>query len=316
LHSALESYVKERCFVMSQQTNLLSQEQLQMLQQQLTPEQMRQVLDWQQQQQRQQQLAREQEQAWQQQRPDLRFDLNDRVVCNLGVRWAAGHIVGTDPDMKDDWCYVVKLDNRPGLVGRTISVPHDSDHVCVQEVCFLPPQMEQVKGAAPEIPETSAKSTLRFASGDRVSVRVRNGADKLENWLPGKVDAEYPELPGPHTWGDEDEVMGSFPIKVAYRVKLDRGGVVFCHLDNYTLIRREGLEPQTRVKGISKRMEERKTPDGALVRFDHGTERQKRLDRPNSNDSSPNKAEQQTKNKTAKAPIELTPEQRKALFLE
>jgi len=101
--------------------------------------------------------------------------------------------------------------------------------------------------------------------------------------------------------------MGTYPSKVAYRVKLDQGGVVFCHADNHTLIRREGLGPQTRVKGVSKRMEDRKTPDGALVRFDHVTERQKRLDRPNCDNPSSNKA---------KTSVQLTPEQKKALFLE
>jgi len=298
LHLDLESYLQERCFAMAQQ---LTPERLQSLQQQLTPPQMQQVLQWQQQQ------AWQQEQSWQEQRPDLRFDLNDRVVCNLGVRWAAGNIVGIDLDLKDDWCYLVKLDHHPGTEGRTISVPQDSDRVCVQEVCFFPPQMDLIKGAAPELAKTTGKSTLRFASGDRISCRVRNGTDKLENWLSGKVDVEYPELPGPHQWGDEDEVMGTYPSKVAYRVKLDQGGVVFCHADNHTLIRREGLGPQTRVKGVSKRMEDRKTPDGALVRFDHVTERQKRLDRPNCDNPSSNKA---------KTSVQLTPEQKKALFLE
>lgn len=286
-------------------------EQMRTLQQQLSPEQFQQVLEhFRQQQWMQQARQREQERAWRQQRPDLRFDLNDRVICYLGVRWAAGNIVGVDPDEKDDWCYLVKLDNHPGMEGRTISVPQDSDRVCVQEVCFLPPQMELVKGAAPELPKSTGKSTLRFAQGDRVSCRVRNGQDKLENWCSGTVEAEYPELPGPHEWGDDDEVMGSFPSKVAYRVKLDKGGIAYCHLDNYTLIRKEGLEPQERVKGISKRMEDRKTSDGALVRFDHVTERQKRLDRPKAND------DDNDKKPKAKAPVELTPEQKKALFLE
>jgi len=279
-----------------------------------------QQLEWQQQQggqepqgpQKQRRPQKDRPKPRQQQRPKLRFDLNDRVVCNIGVRWAAGNIVGVDPDCKDEWVYLVKLDPHPSLEGRTICVPEDSEHVCFQEVCFSPQLLELSKGAAPELPKKTGKTPLRFAEGDRVVCRVRHGADKLENWCAGEVEAENPALPGPLEWGDEDDAMGTFPPSVAYRVKLDRGGSVLCHADNYTLIRREGLEPQTRVAGVSKRLEDRKGSDGTLVRFDHVTERQKPLDRTSA--KAVTAVVQPTEE--PKTAVQLTAEQKKALFLE
>jgi len=283
---------------------------------------------WQQEAWQQQQLVWQQQQGWQEQRrpkqewrkpryqqsPKLRFDLNDRVVCNIGVRWAAGHIVGVNPDCKNEWVYLVKLDPHPSLEGRTICVPEDSEDVCFQEVCFGAQQLELTKGAAPELPKKTGKASLRFAQGDRVVCRVRHGLDKLENWRAGEVDVEYPSLPGPLEWGEEGDAMGTYPSSVAYRVKLDQGGFVLCHADNYTLIRREGLEPQTRVKGISKRLEDRKASDGALVRFDHVTERQKPLDCTSS--KAVTVAVQEPKAEEPKTAEQLTAEQKTILFLE
>jgi len=328
-HQDLGSQAREHRFAMPQKQQQWQQRQQQWGQQQWGQQQweQQQWQQWEQQQKQQKQQKQQrqrQQQQWQQQggqpprrqgwpqqgrqrswsrwRPTLRFDLNDRVVCDLGVRWAAGHVVGSDPDYNDDWCYLVKLEPHPGLEGRTICVPQDTENVCFQEVCFSPQQMDLIKGAAPELPKTGSKLALRFAQGDRVTCRVRHGADFLENWCSGEVDAEYPPLPEPLQWGEEAGAAEAYPSSVAYRVKLDQGGVVYCHADNYTLIRREGLEPQTRVKGVSKRMEDRKNPDGALVRFDHMTERDKRLNLPSSD--------------TAGAAADLTLEQRKALFLE
>eukprot|EP00928_Gymnodinium_smaydae_P045736 TRINITY_DN3044_c0_g1_i1.p1 TRINITY_DN3044_c0_g1~~TRINITY_DN3044_c0_g1_i1.p1 ORF type:complete len:364 (-),score=38.79 TRINITY_DN3044_c0_g1_i1:230-1288(-) len=237
---------------------------------------------------------------------ELRFSLNDRVVCNLGIRWVAGHIVGTDPDESDEWCYLVKTDPHPGLEQRTISVPEDSEYVCVQEVCFGPGSMIFTKGAAPEVAE---KPSSRFKAGDRVSCRIRSKSDKLENWRPGTVETVNYELPEPHEWGEADEedendvgISGTFPAVVAYRVKLDNGHFVHCHADNYTLIRREGLAPQTRVKGVSKRMEDRQDASGKRYRFDHMTEKKKDLDVP----------EPEVKSSI----LELTDEEKKALFID
>lgn len=235
---------------------------------------------------------------------ELRFGLNDRIVCNLGIRWVGGHVVGTDPEQMDEWCYLVKTDPHPGIESRTITVPVDSDHVCVQEVCFSLKEMRFVKGAAPEF---SGNEYLRFAVGDRVSCRVRHNGDYLENWQRGKVQSVKVDLPVPLEWGDsklDDELKGMYPSSVAYLVNLDCGGCVLCHADNYTLIRCEGLESQDRVKGVSKRMEDRREANGDLVRFDHMTERKKVLE---SGASEENRISSVN---------ELTDEQKKALFIE
>jgi len=116
-------------------------------------------------------------------------------------------------------------------------------------------------------------------------------------------------------WGDEDEgIEGVFPPSVAYKVKLDEGGDVFCHVDNYTLIRQEGLEPQTRVKGVSKRIEERKKPDGTLVRYDHLTGQERRMEADSDSDTErPSKVQRVGEPSSVG---ELTEAQRKALCLD
>merc|ERR1712151_798074 len=91
------------------------------------------------------------------------------------------------------------------------------------------------------------------------------------------------ELPGLLNWLSDDP-SATYPSTVAYEVKLDNSDVVICHADNYTLIRREGLAPQQRVKGLSKRMEDRQCPDGTRIRFDHLSEKQRPIE-PISSDS-------------------------------
>eukprot|EP00746_Dinoflagellata_sp_MGD_P138166 gnl/MRDRNA2_/MRDRNA2_71876_c0_seq1.p1 gnl/MRDRNA2_/MRDRNA2_71876_c0~~gnl/MRDRNA2_/MRDRNA2_71876_c0_seq1.p1 ORF type:complete len:312 (-),score=74.31 gnl/MRDRNA2_/MRDRNA2_71876_c0_seq1:52-987(-) len=243
-------------------------------------------------------------------KPDLRFVLNDRVVCNLGIRWIGGHVVGTDKEEKDDWCYLVKTDpHGADMESRTITVPSDTETVCFQEVCFSPDYMEQMKGAAPELPKSA--STRRFKVGDRVTCRVRPDADLLEKWCSGTIDVVDAPLPPPLQWGDED-MSGDYPPSVAYKVKLDNGSFVFCHADNYTLIRKEGLESQTRVKGVSKRLEDRRKPDGSLVRYDHLTGRERRIE----NEEGDSDNEPPSKVRKVESANELTEEQRKALCLD
>lgn len=211
-------------------------------------------------------------------RASLRFGLNDRVVCNCGPRWLSGHINGTAvPNDSDLLPYLVKTDALPGLPSSTISVPEDgNDDICVQEVCFDPAtQLHLIKAAAPLVPEVRPK--LRFAAGDKVRCRVRNSPnDGLEQWQPGEVKAIWPELPGDRIW-DMDEISGEYADVVAYAVNLAAGGWIFCHKDHHTLIRREGLQPLTRVKGTSKRIEVRTNEDGSKEQIDHMTERRKKL---------------------------------------
>merc|ERR1719387_3258811 len=109
-------------------------------------------------------------------RKTLRFGLNDRVICNLGERWASGIIVGTAVDDDDGIIpYLAKLDAMPGCSERrTISVPYDEDEVCVQEVCFQgDQQLHWVKASTP-IVSPNKRSSLRFAAGDKVVCRLKN----------------------------------------------------------------------------------------------------------------------------------------------
>merc|ERR1712032_423716 len=198
--------------------------------------------------------------------------------CYCGPRWLSGHIVGTAvPDDDGILPYLVKTDPLPGVPTRTISVPQDDDEICRQEVCFDPySELHLMKAAAAPAPEAGKRNT-RFTVGDEVVCRIRNRPDdKLEQWVPGKVSETWAKVPGEQKW-EIGGVSGDYPDAVAYKVDLSPSGWIYYHRDDYTLIRRKGLEPQTRVKGVSKRMEVRVAKDGSKTRFDHATERGKRL---------------------------------------
>jgi len=216
------------------------------------------------------------EQMIEQVRSKLRFGLNDRVLCFCGPRHFSGHVVGTAvPDDGDLLPYLVKTDALPGLPTRTISVPSDHDGCCVQEVCFESTQLGLVRSAASFVQE-NRKPKLRFALGDKVVCRIRNNpADGLENWVAGVISEAWPSL-GAATW-DMGELSGKFPETLPYKVDLALGNWVYCQRDDHTLIRREGMQPITRVKGISKRMEVLTEADGGNVCIDHVTGRRKRM---------------------------------------
>lgn len=211
-------------------------------------------------------------------RKGLRFGLNDRVLCNCG-RWVPGHIVGTAvPNDGMLLPYLVKTDKLPELPSNPISVPEDSDEVCRQEVCFEPNnQLWLTQAAAIPIPET-CRPKLRFKVGDNVCCRVRsNPEDDLEQWESGEVNDVWPRLPVhlEPTW-DMGEFAGRYAEYVPYQVLLAAGRkLIYCHRDDHTLIRREGMQPSTRVKGISKRLEIVKHADGSSEMIDHVTERRK-----------------------------------------
>jgi len=210
-------------------------------------------------------------------RQQLRFGLNDRVMCWVGPRWLSGWIVGTAvPDDNELLPYLVKTDPLPGLPSSTISVPSDSNEVCIQETCFDPrKQLHLVKAAASMVSETN-KPRLRFAVGEKVVCRICSSPqDGLEQWVAGEVSEIWPVLPGEKAW-NMGEVAGEYPDVVPYKVTL-ASGWVFCHKDDHTLIRRENMQPLTRVRGISKRMEVRKHADGSKEHIDHVTERRKHI---------------------------------------
>lgn len=209
-------------------------------------------------------------------RESLRYGLNDRVLCFCGPRWLSGLIAGSAvPDEGDILPYLVKTDPLAGLPSNTISVPADNDDTCTLEVCFdSVNELHLTKASAQHI---KSKVKLRFAVGQKVVCRIRNSSqDSLEQWVPGTVSVLWPELPGERKW-EMGGVSGEFPAAVPYKVDLSNGAYAFCQRDHHTLIRREGMEPQTKVKGTSKRMEVRVTKDGTQERVDHETERSKRM---------------------------------------
>ena len=115
----------------------------------------------------------------------------------------------------------------------------------------------------------------------QVAVRIKNSTqDGLEQWMSGIVSTVWPRLPGERQWSFAG-MSGEFPQEVPYKVDLSPGppNFVFVHWDNHTLIRRDGLQPQDRVKGISKRLEIRTCEDGSVEQFDHLTERHKPVPR-------------------------------------
>jgi len=172
---------------------------------------------------------------------------------------------------------MVRTDPLPGISSRTMLVPIDKDGVCTQEVCWGKNDMHLVKAATQNVKET-ARPKLRFAVGDQVVVRIRSSqGDGLEQWVDGKVAELWPELGGEAKW-EVNGISGEFPSNAPYRVDVGDGKwVLYCPRDNFTLIRRAGLQPQKRCKGISKRLEVRRAKDGSKEKFDHQTERGKRM---------------------------------------
>merc|ERR1719198_636890 len=101
-------------------------------------------------------------------RAQLRFTLNDRVLCFCGPRWLSGHIVGTAVPDDDLLPYLIKTDPIPGLPTKTISAPSDSDGCITQEICFDPVNQLHLVRAAASIVTEASKPKLRFALGDKV----------------------------------------------------------------------------------------------------------------------------------------------------
>lgn len=193
----------------------------------------------------------------------LRFEQGDRVVCNLGERWAVGTVLSTnvdDPEEPgaDKIPYVVKVD------AGTISAPVDEDQVIRRERCFDAGRERFVAECCASAVSPHMRKPLRFSAGDQVAIRVMDLPTGFENWRRGRVLSTWMELSiGPA----EGKV-------VPYVIQTDRG-TYYCHRDDHTLIRQPEHVPQTLQKSISKRFEQRKRPDGTLEVFDHATLRSK-----------------------------------------
>lgn len=185
----------------------------------------------------------------------MRYGLNDRVICRSGSRWSSGHIVGTAVFEEDGLfqlsSYLVKTDPRPGIQSSIIRVENDNDETCKLEVCFDPCSELHLIKAAVAVPPKSRKPRTRFAVGSKVVCRVCNNiGDGLERWVSGTVSLIWAKLAGELT----SEFHSAHLDVVPYKIDLSSGSWIYCHKDDHTLIRREGMQPQIRVRGTSKRM--------------------------------------------------------------
>lgn len=203
-----------------------------------------------------------------------RFQQGDRVLCNVGERRLLGTVLEVDVEDPQEpgehVAYVVKTDAFPGFESRTISAPYDSDLVIMRERCFdVTSECTFAKWAAP-IAKT--KKPLRFGLQRKVGIRVSDDAAGYEQWASGRVVEIWPKLPGK----PRDGFLTSAD-SVAYQVQTDDGQNLFCHRDEHTLIRSIENIPQTRKRGLSKRFEQRKLPDGTVVQFDHVTLRSRTI---------------------------------------
>merc|ERR1712224_440908 len=117
---------------------------------------------------------------------------------------------------------------------------------------------------------------LRFAPGERVSFRVEDAKDGLDQWLCGEVKEAWPKLHQPCQFEgvqfvdtvpavEADSTFGR--LEVSY----------YCHRDDHTLIRKEENMPQERSFGIARRMEKRVLAGNTTVTFDHATCRSRKI---------------------------------------
>jgi len=212
-------------------------------------------------------------------RASLRYGLNDRVICRSRSCWFSGHIVGTavfeEAGLFQLSPYLVKTDPRPGIKSNIIRVENDNDEICKLEVCFDPLSELYLIKAAAVVVAKSRKPKTRFTVGDKVVCRVHSNIDDgLEQWVSGTVSLTWAKL---GTVSLTSEINRAYLDLVPYKINLNSGGWIYCHKDDHTLIRREGLQSQIRFRGTSKRMEVRQSEDGTKERVDHATERRKRM---------------------------------------
>jgi len=206
----------------------------------------------------------------------LRFQQGDRVLCNIGERRLAGVVIEVNVEDPDDPSeripYVIKTDAYPGIPSSTISAPCDDDETICRDRCFeaSSEECDLARWASPVV-AAGRRQSLRFAHQDSVCIRVRDSADGNEHWIPGQVVELWPGLRG-----EPGEGFLVSAESVPYLVLAQDDTAYYCHLDDHTLIRKPENAPKVPVKGISKRFEHRKLPDGSVERFDHVTLRSRK----------------------------------------
>jgi len=210
--------------------------------------------------------------------PQARFQKGDRILCNVGIYWAAGKVLDVDAVDPEDPLgpripYVVKLDSQSGYKEPT-AVPSDDDGVIRREICFdAYSELQFTKVAAPLLGVHRCREHMRFSTGVRVACRVADAAESVGVWQLGEIKHVWPELPPPHTMPYGRKTAEAVP----YLVQLDSGHCVYAHRDDHTLIRHERFVPQKPTRGIARRFEMRQQPDGTLATFDHQTMRTQKV---------------------------------------
>jgi len=210
-------------------------------------------------------------------KPELRFDVGDRVLCNMGERRLVGVVKMKDVcndgdhgeghgDHGEKIAYVVEPDTIPGSESKKmISVWYDEDEVVCRERCFHESELWLTKWAAPIISESQRKP-LRFSPDEIVGIRIWDTDDGFEQWVFGRVLEIWPSLPEPVQEGFLQSADA-----VPYKVDVHGHGIFYCHRDDHTLLRRPENVPRTPGKRITPRFEPRKLPNGNMVMFDNLT---------------------------------------------
>ena len=156
--------------------------------------------------------------ASEEERPELRFNIGDRVYCNFGRDgWESGTIAMRHCKRDDGRYhpYYVQLDK-----GGFVFVPYDKD--------------KTIKKSDEKMHPTN----LRYIVGDRVDCRIHNGT--TEEWVSGTVILRNGNLKSFKEQNTTYKLKSNKEISldiVPYNVRLDGGGVAAVPIDNDNYIK-------------------------------------------------------------------------------
>lgn len=217
---------------------------------------------------------------------DLRFQIGDRVFCNLGapLYFRPGTVQERWVQQQGDWCpYLVVVDGKSR--GDMIAVPDDDDSVCMRETCF--PANEFGNSLITHVSKYQKDKRyrkLRFPVGEKVAFRVMDDDDEMDCWIEGTVLKHWVELPG-FKYVKEENVLQPWTQRkmvAPYLFSADFEEAEKClfygHEDDHTLVRLPQNKPRKRVRGIVERFETRSVHnssgepnDSHLETIDHVT---------------------------------------------
>jgi len=175
---------------------------------------------------------------------ELRFQIRERVVCNVGSSWASGSVQAINQaDPERAWIklpYVVKIDPP---MNRLISAPVDKEDTVCAEVCFRQDKEDYVQFTLFCVPLRHKTSARRFVAGDRVACAISSDESSTA-WAAGtvkEVDLNMAEAAAKLCPNKE---WPSGPPTVPYLVDLDAGWPVHVHRDEHWLVRDLELQPE------------------------------------------------------------------------